>query len=97
MFFKRKKPLAGLPEDPDTGPVEDLAPTEGEALDATLCLATDDPDEPTVEITISGDQDGNPALGTDAPDFTLRDLEGRNHTLSHAIGRPVFIAFFATW
>ena len=35
MFFKRKKPLAGLPEDPDTGPVEDLAPTEGEALDAT--------------------------------------------------------------
>jgi len=69
----------------------------GEALDATLCLATDDPDEPTVEITISGDQDGNPALGTDAPDFTLRDLEGRNYTLSHAIGRPVFIAFFATW
>ena len=56
-----------------------------------------DPDEPTFEITITGDQDGNPALGTEAADFTLQDLEGRSHTLSEAIGRPVFLAFFATW
>lgn len=69
----------------------------GEDLETTLCLATDDPDEGQVEIDVVGAQDGNPALGTDAPDFSLTGLDGETYTLSEHLGRPVFIAFFATW
>ena len=32
-----------------------------------------------------------------APDFTLRDLEGREHSLSAAAGRPTLLLFWATW
>ena len=66
----------------------------GENLDATVCLASD---EPTLELVASGNQDGNPALGTAAPDFTLQGLDGETYTLSEQLGRPVFIAYFATW
>jgi peroxiredoxin len=37
-------------------------------------------------------------LGAPAPDFTLRDLDGRNHTLSDHFGKDVvLINFWATW
>jgi Tfp pilus assembly protein PilF/peroxiredoxin len=32
-----------------------------------------------------------------APDFTLRDLEGQEHSLSGLAGRPLLIHFWATW
>ncbi|PYR75372.1 MAG: hypothetical protein DMF86_15515 [Acidobacteria bacterium] len=32
-----------------------------------------------------------------APDFTLRDLEGNEHSLSGLAGHPVLIYFWATW
>jgi tetratricopeptide (TPR) repeat protein/peroxiredoxin len=32
-----------------------------------------------------------------APDFTLRDLEDRDHSLSALAGRPVLVLFWATW
>lgn len=32
-----------------------------------------------------------------APDFTLRDLEGREVSLSQFRGRPVMLFFWATW
>ena len=32
-----------------------------------------------------------------APDFTLKDLEGREHTLSALRGRKVLLTFWATW
>jgi len=32
-----------------------------------------------------------------APDFTLRDLEGQEHSLLGLAGRPVLILFWATW
>ncbi len=70
----------------------------GGGLEATLCLATDDPDEPTQEIAVvdgaSGDGLG---LGSPAPDFTLSGLDGRSYTLSEQLGRPVVLAYFATW
>ena len=35
--------------------------------------------------------------GVPAPDFTLRDLEGQDHSLSGLAGRPVVILFWASW
>lgn len=39
---------------------------------------------------------GNP-LGQRAPDFTLRDVDGGEVTLSDLRGRPLLINFWATW
>jgi tetratricopeptide (TPR) repeat protein len=32
-----------------------------------------------------------------APEFTLRDLDGREHSLGGAAGRPLLLLFWATW
>jgi len=37
------------------------------------------------------------ALGNDAPDFVLEDLDGNSHRLSEQLGHPVVLVFFATW
>lgn len=37
------------------------------------------------------------ALGENAPDFTLRDLEGQSVSLSAYRGKVVLISFWATW
>jgi|ERR1044071_3211101 peroxiredoxin len=37
------------------------------------------------------------AVGEPAPDWTLRDAEGRAHTLSEYRGRVVVLDFWATW
>jgi peroxiredoxin len=36
-------------------------------------------------------------IGGDAPDFTVKDLQGKSYTLSSLRGRPVMIDFWATW
>lgn len=36
-------------------------------------------------------------VGHPAPDFTLRDVDGRAHALSAYRGRPVLVYFWATW
>lgn len=38
-----------------------------------------------------------PTLGSEAPDFTLRDMSGRDVKLSSLRGHPVMINFWATW
>ena len=40
---------------------------------------------------------GGPRVGQPAPDFALRDLDGRVHRLSDYRGQVVFINFWATW
>jgi len=44
-----------------------------------------------------GDLEARPQLGYLAPDFTLRDLEGNQVTLSSLRGKAVFLNFWATW
>jgi len=60
-----------------------LHATRGKFLDKTVAL---DPTAPPA-----------PQLGSQAPDFTLSDLEGNATTLSQLRGRPVLLNFWATW
>lgn len=70
----------------------------GDALDGTLCLATDDPGRPTVSLHLtSGGEGQGKAVGQQAPDFVLQDLDGVEHRLSEQLGHPVVLAYFATW
>lgn len=40
---------------------------------------------------------GKSIAGAAAPDFSLKDLTGRNFTLSAQRGKPVLLIFIATW
>lgn len=40
---------------------------------------------------------GPPAIGQVAPDFTLKDLDGKSYTLSALRGKVVIVNFWATW
>ncbi len=63
--------------------------------DTTVCLATDDPDEPTRTLDVRASAE--PPAGVPAPDFALTDLDGNVHRLSEQLGNPVLLAYFATW
>jgi hypothetical protein len=70
---------------------------DGEPLDGTVCLATDDPDEPTLEIPVTTTSGTALAVGEPAVDFTLEDVDGVAHTLSDHVGQPILLVYFATW
>lgn len=71
---------------------------DGEEVAAQLCLATNDPGEPEVQIELHSGTGGNhEAIGEPAIDFTLEDLDGNSHTLSEQVGVPVVLVYFATW
>lgn len=70
----------------------------GEAVNTVLCLASDDPDTPTVQVSLWSAGEGDHALfGVVAPDFSLQDLDGTTHVLSEQLGHPIVLAYFATW
>lgn len=58
---------------------------------------------PKIESTFVDEATPSPAMETPtaqammAPDFTLRDLEGREVSLSQFRGRSVMLFFWATW
>jgi hypothetical protein len=72
---------------------------EGTGLEATLCLATNDPEQPVQTVALSSSSgDGTTlSIGQEAPDFTLDDLNGDPHRLSDQAGHPVVLVYFATW
>jgi hypothetical protein len=61
----------------------------------TLCLATNDPDQPLWEVSLSVGQDG--LVGSLAPDIVLDDVDGTSWSLSDQNGHPVVLLYFATW
>jgi hypothetical protein len=66
-------------------------------IDAVLCLASDDPDTPAVEVPLTGGVT-EPPIGTYAPEFELVDLAtGETRRLSDHLGQPIFLALFAYW
>jgi len=71
---------------------------DGEPVDAELCLATNDPDQPLQRVTLASSSTGSDvAVGESAPDFVLTDLDGNQHQLSEQLGSPVVLVYFATW
>ena len=71
---------------------------DGEPVDTSLCLATNDPDEPIQSVLLaSSNSESSIAIGEPAIDFTLQDLDGTYHQLSSQLGYPVVLAYFATW
>ena len=71
---------------------------DGEPIDAELCVATNDPDEPVKRIPIQSNPPGAEVqIGSVAPDFVLRDVDGNLHKLSEQRGHPVVLVYFATW
>jgi len=67
--------------------------------DATFVrIDSDDTDEAAVTFPVTaGDHPWALTVGDEAPDFTLADLGGVDHTLSGYRGRIVVMAFFANW
>jgi len=71
---------------------------DGAPVDSALCVATNDPDAPLVEVALAGASEGAAlSVGDEAPDFALPDLDGRWRRLSERRGRPVLLTFFASW
>jgi len=66
-----------------------------------LILVNDDSSSPSGSVTST--TVGNPIderkakVGTPAPPFELPDIDGRSVALAHLRGKPVVIAFFASW
>lgn len=76
----------------------DYDTTEGSGnLDATVCIAATDPDEPIQELQLVDGAPDDVGIGSPAPDFTLTTLDGDTVRLSDQRGRPVVLAYFATW
>jgi hypothetical protein len=72
--------------------------SDGAEVSDTLCLSTNDPDEPLQEIELASTSSGsNILIGEAAPDFILAGLDGANYTLSSMKGKPIVLCFFASW
>lgn len=67
----------------------------GLTADTTLCLASDDPDEPLRELSVLAS--AAPPAGVAAPDFALQGIDGLTYRLSEQLGHPVLLSYFATW
>ncbi len=71
---------------------------QGTLNDQTFCLASDDPGRPALTLDLTSGHGGEgKAVGQEAPDFTLDDLDGTTWKLSELRGHPVVLAYFATW
>jgi len=82
----------------DSAGIELTFAEDGAPVSASLCLATNDPGTPVIQVGISSSQSGaEVGIGEIAPDFVLRDIDGNSHQLSAQRGQPVVLAYFATW
>ena len=71
---------------------------DGADLESTLCIASNDPDEPVQEVTLASSSSGSSVLiGETAPNFNLPDLDGNYLELARQVGKPVVLSYFATW
>lgn len=59
-------------------------------------ILTNDPDEPDLRIDVLVNQPGL-RVGDEVPDLVFTDLEGNERSLRELRGRPVLLAYFATF
>ncbi len=71
-------------------------PVSSAALEASLSIHSDDPDEAVATIKIFANQPGL-GVGDSSPQVDVTKLEGGTWTLADAQGRPVLLAYFATF
>ena len=59
------------------------------AISLTICACNNKSDKPAADSSVE--------VGSPAPDFTLKDITGKNTTLSSYKGKLVLLEFWATW
>ena len=63
-----------------------------------LTLTTNDPDEPEIEVTLTGNYPSGPMVGDMAPAFELEVVNGLGTiSTNELLGQPVVLAFFTAW
>jgi len=73
-----------------------FAPTSTGSATGGLSLNTNDPNLTFLKLPLLGNQSGG-AVGDVHPDFTLRSLDGKNHSLKSLRGKVVMLSYFATF
>jgi len=59
------------------------------AISLAICACNNKSDKPAADSSVE--------VGSSAPDFTLKDITGKNTTLSSYKGKLVLLEFWATW
>jgi hypothetical protein len=72
---------------------------DGQTVDSTLCIATDDPDSPVQEVLLRSTEGAlGFAVGAPSINFVLPDVNtGVSYELAAQLGKPVVLIYFATW
>jgi hypothetical protein len=71
---------------------------DGEPVDTSLCFSSNDPNDPVRNVEVASSSSmTSVSIGQPAADFVLNDLDGNSHQLSAQLGKPVVLAYFATW
>ncbi len=87
-----------LPPGQSRNAILTYTPTTGQTGTGQINNQTNDPDEPNLRLSLTGNPPpGGVAVGNAAPDFTLNVFSGGTWTLSQFHGRIVVMAFYASW
>jgi hypothetical protein len=71
---------------------------DGNDLNASVCMASNDPNGATQTVQLANSSSGSSVLvGEPAPNFNLPDTDGSYHELAAQKGAPVVLIYFATW
>jgi cytochrome c biogenesis protein CcmG, thiol:disulfide interchange protein DsbE len=84
----------------DSGPVRELSLTEASPAAGATPIATSTSPAFADKVTVTPNPKApavKVAVGSTAPDFVLRDLDGNDVALSDYRGKPLLINFWATW
>lgn len=82
----------------ETPPVADVVEKEEDEKKPMVIDPIEEDDEDIIDdVELEAEDDGDIAIGKLAPDFTLKNLDGEEVSLSDYRGKIVFLNFWATW
>jgi hypothetical protein len=64
---------------------------------SSIMYNSNDPDESSVKQYVYKNNTFFPQIGSQAPDFTVKDIDGNWHTLSDYVGKVVYLEFGGLW